>query len=144
MYLNNQVPKRIYIRKDYSAIYGKRSSQRIRLKKHELSFIERISPEEFEKQKGELTQKQVQELQATKEYKRVLRMKGRKKAMWNWQTHEDVYGTDSDVSSEFDIITNHKLGLLSCSDDDYPSDCSDRVSVYSYRSKGGSKKVKRA
>lgn len=34
---------------------GKRSSMRLRLRKHELVFIERISPEEFEAQKGEYT-----------------------------------------------------------------------------------------
>jgi len=42
-------PKRQVKKKDWASLIGKRSSQRLRLSKHELSFIERISPEEFDR-----------------------------------------------------------------------------------------------
>lgn len=41
-------PKRQAKKKDWASLIGKRSSQRLRLSKHELSFIERITPEEFD------------------------------------------------------------------------------------------------
>lgn len=41
---------------------GKRSSQRIRLQKHELVFIERITPQDYEKQRGDFTREQIEKL----------------------------------------------------------------------------------
>jgi hypothetical protein len=38
---------------------GKRSSQRIRLQRHELVFLDRISPKEFEEQKGDYSADQI-------------------------------------------------------------------------------------
>jgi hypothetical protein len=63
---------------------GKRSSQRIRLQKHELVFVERITPEEFEKQKGAFTQEQINQLQSTKEYAKMKRQRGKAIENWNW------------------------------------------------------------
>lgn len=42
-------PKRQVKKKDWASLIGKRSSQRIRLRKHELSFIDRITEEEFDR-----------------------------------------------------------------------------------------------
>ena len=48
--------------------------------------------------------------------------------MWNWQTFENTHGPESEVSSQFDIISNHRFQL-----DSIDSDDSGKVSVYSYR-----------
>lgn len=84
-------PKRV--RKIHTAPVepGKRSL-RLLLRKHELVFIEKITPEEFDEQKHELTQKMVEELHATKEYKKMRKQKGRQIENWNWQSHEKKYG----------------------------------------------------
>ena len=73
------------IRKPVDPLAGKRSSTRLRLSKHELVFIDRITPEEFDEQKGEFTLKQVEALQNTPEYKQMRKQKGRQVEKWNWQ-----------------------------------------------------------
>lgn len=88
-------------------VQGKRSSQRIRLMKHELVFIERITPAEFERQKEGFSKDQVARLLNSKEYKRMKREKGSAKENWNWQTYEAKHGAESDISSEYDIISNY-------------------------------------
>ncbi len=35
------------------------------------------------------------------------REKGKAIENWNWQAHESKYGADSDISSEYDIISNY-------------------------------------
>jgi hypothetical protein len=95
------------IRKPVSNVAGKRSSQRIRLQKHELVFIEKVTPEEFERQKGAFTKDQIARLEASKEYKQMKREKGRYVENWNWQANESKYGAESDISSEYDIISNY-------------------------------------
>lgn len=45
----------------------------------------------------------------TKEYKRMKREKGKALENWNWQAHESKYGEDSDISSEYDIISNYNF-----------------------------------
>ena len=87
------------LKKQAALNVGKRSSQRIRLKRHELVFVERISPEEFEQQKGAFTQQQVEALQATKEFKKMKREKGKAIENWNWQTQEAKHGKEDEVSS---------------------------------------------
>ena len=63
---------------------GKRSSQRLRLQKHELVFVERVTPDEFETQKKLFTQDQLTKLQSSKEYARMKRQKGKTLENWNW------------------------------------------------------------
>jgi len=75
--------------------------------RHELVFIERITPEEFERQKGQFTDERVKELQNTPEYRRMRKEKGRAIENWNWQAYETKNGEESDISSEYDIISNY-------------------------------------
>lgn len=77
------------------------------LKKHALIFIEQITPEEFDRQKKEYTEQQVAELQQTKEYKRMLRQKGKKVEQWNWQAKESKNGAELIVEDEYDIISHY-------------------------------------
>jgi len=48
--------------------------------------------------------------------------------MWNWQTYENTHGPESEVSSQFDIISNNRFQL-----DSIESDDSGKGSLYSYR-----------
>ena len=87
---------------------------------HELVFIDRITPEEFEKQKGDFTKEQVEKLQNTKEYKAQRRLKGKAIENWNWQTNETINGVPSDISSEYDIISNYnQFSDLSSNESDH-------------------------
>ena len=70
-------------------------------------FIERITPDEFDDQKLEYTHKQVEELQNTKEYKKMKKEKGRQTENWNWQAHEKKYGAQDEISSEYDIVSHY-------------------------------------
>jgi hypothetical protein len=101
---------------------GKRSSVRLRLRKHELVFIERITPEQFDEQKHEYTQKQVEELQNKKEYKKMRKTKGRQIENWNWQAHEKKYGAQDEISSEYEIVSNY--GFSENSDEELKNDSS--------------------
>lgn len=100
-------PKRVRKIHPVDPLAGKRSSTRLMLRRHELVFIERITPEEFDDQKHEFTQKQVEELQNTKEYKKMRKQKGRQIENWNWQAHEKKYGVQTEISSEFDILSHY-------------------------------------
>jgi hypothetical protein len=42
----------------------------------------------------------------SKEYKAMMKAKGRRAENWNWQARESKFGPDSDISSEYDIISN--------------------------------------
>lgn len=95
------------IRKPVDPLAGKRSSTRLRLSKHELVFIDRITPEEFEEQKKEFTVQQVEALYNSKEYKKMRRQKGAQKEKWNWQANESKYGAQTYIGSDFDIISNY-------------------------------------
>lgn len=105
---------------------GKRSA-RLRLKNHELVFIERITEEEFERQKTGYTGDQVAKLQESVEYKKMLKKKGKKLEQWNWQAWDAKYGHESEVSSQYDIVSQYAHS----SDDDAKS-----VGKMSVRSKG--------
>ena len=60
-------------------------------------FIERISEEEFESQKGQFTQDQVKLLQNSYEYRHMRNEKGRALENWNWQAYEAKHGVADDV-----------------------------------------------
>jgi hypothetical protein len=46
------------------------------------------------------------------------REKGKAVERWNWQAHENKHGAESDISSEYDIISNY-----------HPSDSSNDESI---------------
>jgi hypothetical protein len=46
---------------------------RVKLRNHELVFVERVGGQEFERQKTEYTGRQVAELQASNEYLEMIR-----------------------------------------------------------------------
>lgn len=50
-----------------------RKSVRVKLRNHELVFVERVGGKEFERQKTEYTERQVNELQASNEYLEMIR-----------------------------------------------------------------------
>jgi hypothetical protein len=50
-----------------------RKSVRVKLRNHELVFVERVGGQEFERQKTEYTERQVAELQASNEYLEMIR-----------------------------------------------------------------------
>jgi hypothetical protein len=102
------------------------------LKKHALVFIEQITPEEFDRQKLDYTEQQVAALQASQEYKKMLRQKGKKVEQWNWQVKETKNGAEFMVEDEYDIISNYGFS----SEDDAKS-----VGKASTRSKGRPKKA---
>jgi hypothetical protein len=102
------------------------------LKKHALVFIEQITPEEFDRQKLDYTEQQVAALQASQEYKKMLRQKGKKVEQWNWQAKERKNGAEFMVEDEYDIISNYGFS----SEDDAKS-----VGKASTRSKGRPKKA---
>lgn len=99
---------------------GKRSSQRLRLQKHELVFVERVSEEEFERQKKDYTKEQIAKLEASKEFAKMKRLKGKAVENWNWQANESKYGPESDISSEYDIISNYQFSESSDEDESFP------------------------
>lgn len=72
---------------------------------HNLVFINQISEEQFEEQKDAFTKEQLEKLYQSKEYKRAKREKGKAIENWNWQAHESKFGAESDISSEYDIIS---------------------------------------
>lgn len=94
---------------------------------HELVFIGRITPEEFEKQKGDFTKEQVEKLQNSKEYKAQRRLKGKEIENWNWQTNETINGAPSDISSEYDIISNYNKKNSLSELSSYESDHSEQL-----------------
>ena len=47
------------------------------------------------------------DLQASKEYKKMLKKKGKKEEAWNWQVMESKYGAESEVSSEYNIVSQY-------------------------------------
>ena len=46
------------------------------------------------------------------------REKGKGVEKWNWQAYESKYGPDSDISSEYDIISNYNFSDGSEGDED--------------------------
>lgn len=46
------------------------------------------------------------------------REKGRAVENWNWQAHESKYGAESDISSEYEIISNYYNSYSSGAEDD--------------------------
>ncbi len=54
-YTKKATPVRRIRKVHQEPVGGKRSSQRLRLQKHELVFVDRVSVEEFENQKGAFT-----------------------------------------------------------------------------------------
>jgi len=51
----------------------------------------------------------VEELQNTKEFKKMRKIKGRQIENWNWQAHEKKYGVQTEISSEYDILSHYGL-----------------------------------
>lgn len=52
---------------------------------HSWKSIERITEQEFERQKKHLTRMEVNKLKEKKEYKQLLKVKGKSEENWNWQ-----------------------------------------------------------
>jgi hypothetical protein len=70
-YTGKSKERRIARRRQHSQLPcegGKRSSVRVKLRNHELVFVERVEGQEFDRQKTEYTERQVAELQATNAY----------------------------------------------------------------------------
>ena len=49
----------------------------------------------------------MEELQNTKEFKKMRKTKGRQIENWNWQAHEKKYGAQTEISSEYDIVSHY-------------------------------------
>lgn len=45
------------------------------------------------------------------------RQKGKAVEKWNWQAHESKFGADSDISSEYEIISNYNFSEYSSEED---------------------------
>lgn len=68
----------------YRRNFGVRQSPRLKMKRRALTFVEQISPEEFEEEKGEYTQHMIKLLEKSPEYKKMKKQKGKRQENWNW------------------------------------------------------------
>ena len=62
------------------------------------SFVQRISPKEYEEQAASYTRRQIQKLVSSPEYSELRRLKGSSVANWNWQA--DPYRNQDEQSEE--------------------------------------------
>lgn len=53
------------------------------------NFVQRVSKEEYERQKQEVTQKELEKLYKSEQFRKMKNMKGERMSEWNWQTKEN-------------------------------------------------------
>ncbi len=65
-------------------------------------FIQKITSNEFERQKVDVTEEQKKRLYKNPEYVKMEKKKGQKKEKWNWQTWERTQGKNFNSSDDDD------------------------------------------
>ena len=58
----------------------------------------------------------MEELQNTKEFKKMRKTKGRQIENWNWQSHDSKYGAPTQIGSDYEILSHYEP-----SDGSYPA-----------------------
>ncbi len=79
-------------------------SERQSFSEPQTSSIKKISLQEYERQKEWYTKKEVMKLKNTRQYKQMVKEKGKSEVNWNWQAWETKYGKPIDTSDEDKLV----------------------------------------
>ena len=66
----------------------------------QIGFVKKISLQAYERQKELYTKQEIMKLKNTRQYKQMLKEKGKSEVNWNWQAWETKYGKVDNTSDE--------------------------------------------